>query len=108
MSHCNTSRRSRWTDDHEHIESERASDIGRYCQVTESLRRRIILMGEFRRQCGRWVRLGNTMGTRNLLPGRKSLATGGAINEGSRVPMANPKQVVDVGVGRQESLSLPG
>src|SRR5438094_10392984 len=28
MSHCNTSRRSRWTDDHEHIESERASDIG--------------------------------------------------------------------------------
>jgi hypothetical protein len=28
MSHCNTSRRSRWTDDHEHIESGRASDIG--------------------------------------------------------------------------------
>jgi hypothetical protein len=65
-------------------------------------------MGEFRRQCGRWVRSGNTVGTRHLLPGRKSLATGGAISEGSRVPMANPKQVVDVGVGRQESLSLPG
>ncbi len=58
-------------------------------------------MGEFRRQCGRRVRSGNTMGTGNLLPGRKSLATGGAISEGSRVP-------VDVGVGRQESLSLPG
>jgi hypothetical protein len=49
-------------------------------------------MGEFRRQCGRWVRSGNTRGTRHLLPGRKSLATGGAISEGSRVPMANPKQ----------------